>query len=254
DAVGYMSGGFRSMYDAFLDELRAHGGTLVTGERVERLETEDGRVVAAITASERYEADAFVCTLPPQDAPAIARERSDLRAELEQWAGIEDVRALCMDLGFSREVRANLALVFEIERDLYYSIHSFTTPDLAPAGGQLLHAMAYLSPEEVANAELLQRRKDELVAGLDLHFAGWRDAIAVERTLSAVRVVGARQTPANRKRLVPLRSASAANLYFAGDARDVPLNLSQIVLASAIEVADAIAATPASLRETTTVA
>jgi len=38
---------------------------------------------------------------------------------------------------------------------------------------------------------------------------------------------------------VPLRSA-AANLYFAGDSRDLPLNLSQIVLASAIEVADAI--------------
>jgi phytoene dehydrogenase-like protein len=243
DSVGYMSGGFRSMYDAFLDELRAHDGTLITGERIGRLETEDGRAVAAITASERYEAESFVCTLPPQDAPAIAGERS-LRAELEQWAGLEDVRALCIDLGFVREVRENLALVFDIARDLYYSIHSFTTPDLAPAGGQLLHAMAYLSPEEAADAELLQRRKDELMAGLDLHFPGWREAIAVERTLSAVRVVGARQTPENRRRLVPLRSSSASNLFFAGDARDLPLNLSQIVLASALEVADAIASTP----------
>ncbi len=254
DGVGYMSGGFRSMYDAFLDELRAHGGTLVTGERVDRLETEDGRVVAAVTASERYEAESFVCTLPPQDAPAIARERSALRTELEQWAGLEDVRALCMDLGFSRKVRENLALVFDMERDLYFSIHSFTTPDLAPAGGQLLHAMAYLSAEEAADADLLQRRKDELVAGLDLHFPGWRDAIAVERTLSAVRVVGARQTPENRRRLVPLRSAAAANLYFAGDSRDLPLNLSQIVLASALEVADAIAATPAAAQKAASVA
>ena len=245
DAVGYMSGGFRSMYDAFLDELRAHGGALIAGERVERLEVEGGRVVAAVTPAERYEADAFVCTLPPQDAPAIARERSALRAELEQWAGLEDVRALCMDIGFSRKVRENLALVFDIERDLYYSIHSYTTPDLAPAGGQLLHAMAYLSPEEAADAALLQHRKDELVAGLDVHFPGWRDSIAVERTLSAVRVVGARQTPTNRKRLVPLRATAASNLYFAGDARDIPYNLSQIVLASAMEAADAIMSTPA---------
>ena len=240
DYVGYMSGGWRSMYDAFVDEIQTHGGTLITGERVERLEVEGGRVVAAVTPSARYEADAFVCTLPPQDAPAIARERSALRAEMEQWAGLEDVRALCMDLGFNRKVRENLALVFDIERDLYYSIHSFTTPDLAPAGGQLLHAMAYLSSEEAADAKLLQRRKDELVVGLDVHFPGWRDAIAVERTLSAVRVTGARQTPANRKRLVPLRAASASNLYFAGDARDIPYNLSQIVLASAMEAADAI--------------
>ncbi len=210
-----------------------------------RSSSTDGRIVAAITSDARYEADAFVCTLPPQDAPAIAPDGSALRAEMEQWAGLEDVRALCMDLGFSRKVRDDLALVFDIERDLYYSVHSYTTPDLAPASGQLLHAMAYLSPEEAADETLLQRRKDELVAGLDVHFPGWREAIAVERTLSAVRVTGARQTPENRKRLVPLRTAAASNLYFAGDARDIPYNLTQIVLASAMEVADAIASTPA---------
>ena len=248
DSVGYMSGGFRSMYDIFIDELRTNGGTLVTGAHVDRLEVEGERIVAATTSDARYEADAFVCTLPPQDAPVIAADGSALRAEMERWAGLEDVRALCIDLGFSRKVRDGLALVFDIQRDLYYSVHSFTTPDLAPASGQLLHAMAYLSPEEAADAALLQGRRDELLAGLDIHFPGWRDAIAVERTLSAVRVVGARQTPENRKRLVPLRAAAAANLYFAGDARDIPYNLSQIVLASAMEVADAIASTPAAAR------
>jgi hypothetical protein len=101
--------------------------------------------------------------------------------------------------------------------------------------------MAYLSSEEAADPALLQRRKDELVAGLDLHFPGWRDAIAVERTLSAVRVVGARQTPANRKLRVPLRSAAASNLYFANDARDLPNALAGISLAAALEVADAVA-------------
>jgi phytoene dehydrogenase-like protein len=245
DSVGYMSGGFRSMYDIFIDELLASGGTLITGKRVERVEVDDGRIVAAITSDARYEADAFVCTLPPQDAPAIAPDGSALHAEMERWTALEDVRALCMDLGFSRKVRDDLALVLDIERDLYYSVHSYTTPDLAPASGQLLHAIAYLSPEEAASDSLLQRRKDELVAGLDVHFPDWREAIAVERTLSAVRVAGARQTPENRKQLVPLRTAAASNLYFAGDARDIPYNLTQIVLASAMEVADAIVSTPA---------
>jgi phytoene dehydrogenase-like protein len=239
DSAGYMRGGWRSMYDVFIDELRANDGTLITGARIDRLEIADGRVVAAITPDARYEADAFVCTLPPQDAPALAPDASPLLAEMQQWAGLEDARALCMDLGFGRKVRDDLALVFDIERDLYYSVHSFTTPDLAPAAGQLLHAMAYLSSEEAADETLLQHRKDELVAGLDLHFPGWRGAIAVERTLPNVRVVAARQTPENRKHLVPLRAASAPNLYFAGDARDLPYNLTQIVLASAMEVADA---------------
>jgi hypothetical protein len=105
--------------------------------------------------------------------------------------------------------------------------------------------MAYLSPEEAADETLLGGRKAELVAGLDLHFPGWRDAIAVERTMPTARVVSARQTPQNRKNMVPLRPASASNLYFAGDSRDIPYDLSLIVLASAMEVTDAITAAAA---------
>ena len=242
DYVGYMSGGWRSMYEVFIEELESNGGTLITGTRVDHFEVTGVRIVAAVTADARYEADAFVCTLPPQAAPALAADGSPLRAEMQRWEGLVDVRALCMDFGFSRKVRDDLALVFDIERDLYYSVHSFTTPDLAPAGGQLLHAMAYLSPEEAADAMLLAGRKDELVTGLDLHFPGWRDAVAVERTMPTARVVAARQTPANKKNMVPLRAASVANLYFAGDSRDIPYDLSLIVLAAAMEVADAIVA------------
>ena len=240
DSVGYMSGGWRSMYDVFIEELESNGGTLITGTRIDRLDVADGRIVAAVTADTRYEADAFVCTLPPQDAPALAADGSPLRTELQQWESLVDVHALCMDIGFDRKVREDLALVFDIERDLYYSIHSFTTPDLAPATGQLLHAMAYLSPEEAADETLLAGRKAELVTGLDVQFPGWRDAIAVERTMPNAKVVGARQTPANRKNMVPLRAASVGNLYFAGDSRDIPYDLSLITLAAAMEVADAI--------------
>ena len=244
DSVGYMCGGWRSMYDVFIEELASNGGALITGERIDGLEIVNGRITAAISADDRYEADAFVCTLPPQDAPAVAPEGSPLRAEMQRWQSLIDVRALCMDLGFDRKVREDLALVFDIERDLYYSVHSFTTPDLAPATGQLLHAMAYLSPEEAADDALLAARKNELVTGLDLHFPGWRDAIVVERTLPAARVVAARQTPENRKHLVPLRAATVDNLYFAGDSRDIPHDLSLITLSAAMEVADAIAAAP----------
>ena len=40
---------------------------------------------------------------------------------------------------------------------------------------------------------------------------------------------------------MPLRSSSAANLYFAGDARDIEGNLTEICLKSAIEVTGAVA-------------
>ena len=105
--------------------------------------------------------------------------------------------------------------------------------------------MAYLSPEEAADDALLaaaQGRADGRARPL-LPRAG-ATPLAVERTLPNVRVLGARSTPDqlgdNR---VPLRSATAANLYFADDARDLPLNsISEMCLATSIEVADAIAA------------
>lgn len=242
DYVGYMSGGWRSMYDAFVSAIEASGGAVVTGARVDVLEQDgDGRIVAAATSQRRYEADAFVSTLPPQQAPALAGAGSPLAAELGQWATLVDVRAHCIDLGFSRSLRDDLTFVFDVERDLYYSLHSEVTPDLAPTGGQLMHAMAYLSTEDAADDSRIRRRHEELVAGLDRFFPGWREAVVVERTLHDAQISAARRTPEQLKRLVPLRSSVAENLYFATDARDIPYNLSEVVFAAALEVADAIA-------------
>jgi phytoene dehydrogenase-like protein len=241
DYVGYMSGGWKTMYDTFIDELRANGGTLATGVSVERVETSGGRVTAAVTPHGRYEADAFVCTLPPQDAPSIAEPGSALATEMARWSGLQDVRAMTIDIGFSRVLRDDVYLAFDVERELYYSIHSDATPDLAPPGGMLLHCLAYLSPEDAASEALLDRRHDELLGGLDRFFPGWREHVVVERHLRNARVSGARQTVAQQgSARVPQRSSAAPNLYFAGDARDLPYNIGELALASALDVAAAI--------------
>jgi phytoene dehydrogenase-like protein len=246
DFVGYMDGGWRSMYDAWIEDIESAGGAVITGTRVEELEIDGARVVAARTGGERYDAGAFVCTLPPQDAPAIAPAGSALREEMLRWSSLGEVRAYCIDLGLARPLRSDDAtFVFDVHRRLYYSIHSEWARDLAPAGGQLLHCMAYLTPEQARDAVLRDRRGDELRAGLDTHFPGWRDAAAVQRVMPDAKVLSARRTPENVKNLVPLRASSADNLYFAGDARDVPWSLTLACLVSAMEVADALAATPA---------
>jgi phytoene dehydrogenase-like protein len=242
DFVGYMNGGWRTMYEIFVDEIRAGGGELRTGVHVDRLEVRDGRVVAAIAGDTRHEADAFVCTLPPDVAPALAEAGTPLAAEMAAWPAYADVRATTMDLGFNTRLRTDLTFIFDVERDLYFSIHSEVTPDLAPPGSQLLHAMAYLSPEESADQALGERRRQDLLDALDNHFAGWRDALVVERTLTNVRVQSVRRTPEHFGAGVPLRAASVANLLFAGDGRDLPYALATTSLASAIEVADAVLA------------
>ena len=127
----------------------------------------------------------FVCTLPPQDAPALADAGTSLADELAGYSGTEDVRALCMDLGFSRRLRTDLSYIFDIERDLYYSLHSEVTPDLAPAGSQLMHAMAYLSPEEAPTSACsragARRSKPASTAGSPAGARRRRRAHAAER-------------------------------------------------------------------------
>jgi phytoene dehydrogenase-like protein len=248
DFVGYMHGGWRVMYDSWIEDIASNGGAIVTGAAVTEVEVRDGRIVAAIADGVRYEAEAFVCTLPPQDAPSIAGAGTPLHAELQRWTSLEEVRALTIDLGFDRIIRDDLSYVFDVQQNLYYSIHSEAAPDLAPAGCQLLHAMAYLTAEEAADDVLRNKRRDQLIAGLDRHFAGWQDAAVVRRELPSAKVLGARRTPENIKNLVPLRASSVGNLYFANDARDVNFNLTQACLVSAMEVADEIAARPASTR------
>jgi phytoene dehydrogenase-like protein len=248
DSAGYMNGGWRAIYDACIASLEASGGELITGAQVDRLETDaGGRVTAAICGDRRFEADAFVSALPPADAPSIAAGGSSLGEELSRWSGLRGVHAVCIDLGFDRRLRTDLTFIFDTAQDLYYSLHSEVTPDLAPAGSQLLHAMAYLTEEEAADERLRDERERALIAGLDAHFAGWREAAVVQRTLPNALVSSARWTPDQMEGArVSLRSAVAGNLYFAGDGRDLPYTLGEIVLASAMQVTDAIVADRAS--------
>lgn len=244
DYVGYMSRGWSTMYDAFASVIAEHGGEIATGSRVDKLISEGGRVVAALVGDRRIEAGAFVVTVPPQDAPKLAEAGSPLRTELERWHGLKEARAVCLDLGFSRRLREDVTFIYDVEYDLYFSLHSEVTPDLAPPGGQLLHAMAYLSQDEGANDWLAERRAHELEQGLDRYFRGWREATVVQRPLPNALVTSARQTSDQQARArVPARSSVANNLYYAGDARDLPYNLTEISLASAMEIADLIAST-----------
>lgn len=245
DFVGYMHGGWRSMYGAWVDDIEANGGAIVTGAAVDHVETDASRITAAVTRDTRYEADAFVCTMPPQDAPAIASPGTPLHAELQKWSSLEEVRAYCIDFGFNRILRDDLSFVFDVQQNLYYSIHSEAAPDLAPAGSQMMHAMAYLTAEEATDETARDTKRDQLIAGLDRHFPGWKEAALVQRTIPNAKVLGARRTPENIKNLVPLRSSTVDNLYFANDARDIDRNLTQVCLVAAMEVTDAIIATPA---------
>ena len=67
------------------------------------------------------------------ELPALAEADTPLARELAQWQDMQDVRAIAVDLGFNRRLRTDLTFIFDIERDLYYSIHSEVAEGLAEA-------------------------------------------------------------------------------------------------------------------------
>ena len=147
----------------------------------------------------------------------------------------------CIDLGFSRIVRDDLDLVFDIERDLYYSIHQRAAPDLAPAGCQLMHAWPISrrsrppTRRSLAAAQGAARRRTRpLLPRL-------ADAVAVERTLPNVaRARRAQDAGAIAATCVPLRSAVGGQPLLRRRRARPAVQPQRICLASAMEVADAI--------------
>ncbi len=69
EMLGYFHGGFMTIVDALAEKIRSFGGTLVTGQGIERIESsETGAVLVVNGKQEQF--DAIVATIP---SPAFAR-------------------------------------------------------------------------------------------------------------------------------------------------------------------------------------
>lgn len=63
-ALGYLRGGFHQLYVALYERVKSLGGTVLTGQTVEKIEAaEDGRVRVVVGGAAR-EFDRVICTLP----------------------------------------------------------------------------------------------------------------------------------------------------------------------------------------------
>jgi hypothetical protein len=163
------------MYEAF---IAAAGRRAAPRRRAETLEMRDGRVLPPWRAAND--------TRPPPRLRGACRTASlalGRRAARRNGAARALREAARRTDSLRPALRTDLTFLFDIDRDLYFSLHSEVTPDLAPEGGQLLHAMAYLSEDDTGSDAALERRKSELLSGLDRFFPGWHDATVVERVL-----------------------------------------------------------------------
>jgi len=154
--VWYLDGGWQTLVDGVAAAARAAGADLRTG--VEVLEA-DGRSVR--TADGRLEADHVVLALPPSSRLGSA------------LAGAVPARQAWLDLELRAPSPAWPGLVLDLDGAGYVSDHG-AVARLAPDGSTLVHAAAYLAPDEAADRATVE-------ALVDLGMPGWRERLVSAR-------------------------------------------------------------------------
>ena len=211
--VRYLDGGWQSLVDALRAEAERHGATIVTGERVTRVEPAGPRHVVRLASGRTVTTAATVLALGPREAAKLV-EQAD--TPLGAWA--EDatpIRAACLDLALRRLPRPSEWFALGLDRPLYLSAHS-RWARLAPGDGAVVHAMMYLPTEGAGAAHEVRA---ELEALVDTIQPGWRKVLVSSRFMpsilvsNAIATVGTRGTKRRPGPAVP----GAEGLFVAGD-------------------------------------
>jgi phytoene dehydrogenase-like protein len=209
--VRYLDGGWQSLVDALRAEAERHGATIVTGERVTRVEPDGPRHVVRLASGRTVTTAATVLALGPREAARLV-ELAD--APLGAWA--EDatpIHAACLDLTLRRLPRPSEWFALGLDRPLYLSAHS-RWARLAPGDGAVVHAMMY-QPAEGAAHEV----RAELEALVDTIQPGWRKYLVSSRFMPSILVSNAIASVATRgttRRPGPA-VPGAGGLFVAGD-------------------------------------
>lgn len=200
EKLGYLTGGFKQLFDRLDGELRRLGVDVVTGEEVRSLVTDDGRITGVETSGGKIEADAvlFAGTLNGVDrlVPSPYRDR--------RWSDIGQLGVLCVVL----ETEAPLS-------DIYWT--NVCDPHL-PFGGIIEHTNM-LPPEQYGGRRVVY---------LSRYFTMDEDVATADPAAEADRWVGLlyRMLPhldrSDVKAVHPFRSPYAAPLVRLGHLDRIP--------------------------------
>jgi phytoene dehydrogenase-like protein len=212
-SVLYLHGGWRTLVQALAGAARAAGVRIVTGEKVERVETGPSGIVVRTAAGE-LRADAAVLTAggPGAAADLLGVDDGPLR---ERAGAARPSMVAALDVGLSGSWGAAPRFVMGVDAPLYLSVHG-PTADLAPEGDTLVTLAKYLPPDAGADAAA---DRQELEALLDLVQPRWRASARAVRFLH--RAVAATDIPAAASGGLPGRPPVAVpgspGVHVAGD-------------------------------------
>ncbi len=233
DGVTYVDGGWRSIVDGLEAAATAAGVEIVRGARVEAISTENGHVAGLIAGGETIAARAVLIAA---GGPDIAARLSGSDSLAAFAARAVPIKAAVLDVALDCRINPKVKFVCGLDRPTYFSVAS-DSADVAPAGGSLVSAMLYLTPEDAHDAKA---HEAELEAHLDRLQPGWRDHLVKKQHLPSITVAHALVVPGERR--PPVAVPEVDGLFVAGDWVGDSGFLADASLASARGAAHAIAA------------
>jgi len=103
EILAYYQGGFASLSQAMMDQIIAQGGEVHLRQKVERIETEAGKLSAVITDKVRIEASTALATIPQPIFADIVSEHT-ASDYVEQLKSIDYLGNVCMVMELDRSL------------------------------------------------------------------------------------------------------------------------------------------------------
>lgn len=236
-AVSYIGGGWQAIVEAFADIITNHKGTIVTKEKVTKIELEGDRIQHIQGKEETYQGDYYLFCIPPKELTRLF-ENTPFEQTFTPYANYLPTQVVVYDIGLSERIESPFTYVYHKGIRVFITDISYYDTTCVPEGGQLLQAIAYLNQDEVGNKEIVDQKVNDIETLYDKHFPNWRDRLVAKRlskraTVQEIKCIDDQQ-------LMPVKFYGLSNVYFAGDWCEGQGQLSELSFSSSYDVTNRI--------------
>ena len=213
--VVYIDGGWRTLVEGLRRTAEAAGAHIVTGERVEAVEHQNGQVQGIrLRGGGSIQAQAVILATAPKDAVKLVDNGAyaPLRGIVDD---LVPAQVASLDVALSCLPNPHHAVVQDVEHPRFMSVQSLYSR-VAPEGGALIYAFKQLDPRVSSDPHADERDLEDL---LDAAQPGWRDVLVKRLYLPRIDAIGMLPTAQGggyAGRPQP-QIPGIANLYLVGD-------------------------------------
>lgn len=232
--VSYIQGGWSALVNQFIHYLNEHGATIKTKTSVNQILFEGDRVIGVMAGKETFAADSIIFCIPPLPLQKLVIG-TPLYQKASPYLEANPNTVVVYDVALKKRIRSDISYVSDLKNHLFITDPSLHDPDCAPKGAQLLQAIAYTTPEEIADKESINDLIHKMEELFDRHYPGWRENLAFKR-ITEQATVQAAVLSYDVQRL-PIQFNELPNCFFAGDWCVGEGTVSDIAFYSAFQVA-----------------